>query len=149
MRIVQRRATRVVGLEVVGTWEELWTKAPKAWRALRDRASEIQGRTNDVFVDVSLEESDGVYRQVVGAEVADGVEAPGGMVAVEVPGGTYVEGPHAGPLEQIPESFGRIYAWAAEQDHAATALKLDVGYTVDGGETEHTLFVRLAGPAGD
>lgn len=78
MEIVDRGPVRVVGIEVVAPWQELWTEVPEAWRLLRERAEEIQRRTSNVFIDVSLEETAGTYRQVVGAEVDSLDEVPEG-----------------------------------------------------------------------
>lgn len=143
MEIVERGPLRVIGIEVVATWRELWTEAPKAWQLLRARADEIPNRAGKVFIDVSLEENEGTYRQVVGAEVDSLDVVPEGMIGVEIPPHRYLRYRHRGTLEEIAESFGRIYAWAAENGLEVDSFKLDEGYTLAGDEDEHYLFVRL------
>lgn len=144
-RIVERPASLVVGLKVEASWDALWTEMPKAWRTLFARADELADRLDDVFVDVSLAQQDGRYTQLVGAEVRTAKQIPDGMVAVSIPAQRYVAARHVGPLQGIAESFGALYAWAERHGHPVDAFKLDVGYRPDGRETEHMLFVRLAG----
>lgn len=143
MRVVERGSMRVVGIEVVAGWDDLWTEMPRAWGVLRERATELGGRTSEVFVDVSVEEDGGRYRQVVGAEVEPDAAVPDGMVAVDVPAQRYLHHRHEGTLEAIAESFGRMYSWARENGHRVGSFKLDIGYTLAGDETTHDLFIRL------
>lgn len=143
MEIVEKGPLRIVGIEVLGEWEALWTEVPKAWRLLHERAAEIVGREDDVFVDVSVEKTGSRYRQVVGAVVESDAPVPHGMTAVDVPAQQYLHHRHEGPVQAIAESFGRIYAWARESGLRAGEFKLDVGYTQAGDETMHDLFVRI------
>lgn len=145
MEIVERGPFHVVGIEVVAPWSELWMEVPKAWSILRARAAEIPGRTGEVFVDVSVEEREGVYRQVVGAEVGAVGDVPDGMVAIEIPAQRYLHYRHEGTLEAIAESFGKMYAWGREHGVVLDAFKLDVGYTRSGEDDGHDLYVRVAG----
>lgn len=144
MTIVEQEALQVIGIEVVAPWRELWTEVPKAWRELRARSGEIACRTSEVFLDVSVEERGGVYRQVVGAAVSTVERVPEGMVALEIPAQRYLHYRHEGTLEAIAESFGKMYEWGREQGHELGAFKLDVGYTLEGDEREHDLYIQVA-----
>jgi len=147
VRIVEKGAFQVIGIEVVAPWRDLWTEVPRAWQQLRARVVEIAHRTSEVLLDVSVEERAGVYRQVVGAEVSTLEFVPEGMVGLEVPAQRYLHFRHEGPLEAIAESFGAMYAWGREQGHRLGAFKLDLGYTHEGGESEHDLYVVVVGEA--
>lgn len=149
MEIVEKGPLKVVGIEVVASWRDLWTEAPRAWEQLRARAGEIRNRTGEVFLDVSLEQNEGIYRQVVGAEVNSLEVVPAGMVGVEIPAHRYIRYRHQGTLEEIAESFGRIYEWASENGHEADSFKLDEGYTLTGDEREHDLYVRIGSATGE
>lgn len=147
MEVVEKGPIKVVGIEVRAPWQELWTEAPKAWQRLRSRAGEITERASEVFVDVSVEVKDGIYTQVVGAEVRSLDAVPEGMVALEIPAQRYVHFRHEGTLEAIAESFGKLYAWGRDEGHELDEFKLDIGYTLEGGERVHDLYVRVAAPA--
>lgn len=143
VEIVEKGPVRVVGIEVNAPWRELWTEVPKAWQLLRARAGEIAHRSGEVFLDVSVEVRDGVYRQIVGAEVSAIERVPEGMVGLEIPAQRYLRYRHEGTLEAIAESFAKMYAWGRERGHALDEFKLDVGYTLEGGERTHDLYVRV------
>lgn len=147
MEVVERMAMQVIGIEVIAPWQDLWTRVPLAWEELRARSGEIGNRASESFVDVSVEERDGTYRQVVGAEVRPAEAVPEGMIVLEIPYGRFVHLRHEGGLEEIARSFGRMYAWAGAEGHRVDAFKLDAGYTQEGGERLHDLYVRLAGGA--
>lgn len=144
MQIVEREGSRVVGIQVVADWKNLWTEVPQAWKQLFERADEIRDRTAETFVDVSLEMNDGVYTELVGAEVNEAGTVPEGMVQVELPTRRYVHLRHEGPVAGIADAFGRMHAWADENEITTDDFKIDRGYTPGGDETVHDLYVRLA-----
>lgn len=141
MQIVQRDALTVVGLPVRASWQDLWTVMPARWKQFVARAHEIAHRVDEVFVDASLDQKDGEYRQLICAEVSQVEELPEGMIAVEIPGQSYLHHQHTGSLAGIADTFGAIYAWAEERGLAASSFKLDVGYGA--GDRAHDLYVGL------
>lgn len=143
MEIVQEGPFKVVGLKVVARWEDLWREMPRAWGEFLARHGAVVHRLEPVFVDVSLGKSGELYTQVVGSRVGAFEDVPPGMVALEIPAQRYVRYRHAGPVEGIALSFGRMYAWAKDNGLEADEFKLDIGYTADGAEQEHELFVRV------
>jgi predicted transcriptional regulator YdeE len=147
MEIVNRESLIVVGLPVRAHWKELFVKVPLAWQELFGRHTEIEYRTESAFVDASLHVSDGEYLQLVGAEVSRVATVPYEMWAVEVSGGLFLHHRHEGPVTDIAGSFGDMYRWAREKGAAAGEFKVDIGYTIDGRERSHDLFVAL-GDAG-
>jgi predicted transcriptional regulator YdeE len=141
MQIAHRDAFTVVGIPVRASWQDLWTVMPATWEQFAARASEIAHRSNDLFLDVSLEQAQGQYLQLVCAEVSRVEQVPQGMIAVEIPSQSYLYHRHTGDLAGIAESFGAIYAWAEERGEAASSFKLDIGYgAVD---QAHELYVGL------
>lgn len=143
MEIVRKGPFKVVGIRVVADWESLWTEMPRAWRDFAARHGEIRNRVADTFLDVCAGKSEGKYTQLICAEVSEIEEVPAGMVALEIPSLTCVRYEHHGPLPGIAASFGRMYEWAQRNDHVADEFKLDIGYTLEGTEEQHELFIRL------
>ena len=73
---------------------------------------------------------------------------PAGTVAGVVPAGRYLRHLHTGPVERIGEAFGAMHEEARRAGAGVGPVKLDVGYTRDGADTGHELFVQLVGSAG-
>ena len=144
MEIVQFGPLTVVGSKVTADWKGLWVEMPKAWRAFLARRNEIKHRASDRFVDISLSEEEGEYNQLIGAEVSAVEDIPADMIAVEIPAQKYVHEHHMGPAAEIAATFGKMYAWARENHLAVDTFKVDIGYTFDGKESEHDLYVRIA-----
>lgn len=142
MKIVERKSFKAVGIKVSAVWEDLWTEMPRAWATFISRHEEIRNRVNDRFMDVSLEETDGRYTQFICAEVSSIAEVPSGMEGVEFPAQKYVYLRHTGSLPEIAESFGKMYEWADSAGISTDEFKLDEGYTKDGTEDGHDLFIR-------
>lgn len=144
MTLVDRGPMTVVGLPIRAVWDDLWTEVPKAWETLFARLAEIQHRLDDRLIDVSLTKTGNEYLQLVGAHVSQVRRIPEGMCAVSIPPHRFIYNRHVGPVQDIAESFGTMYAWAREHAHSAGAFKVDIGYTVDGDELEHDLYIALA-----
>jgi predicted transcriptional regulator YdeE len=136
----------IVGFKVEATWEELHRKMPKAWQILRRRFNEIENRKNNVMLDVSLKVEDGTYTQFLGAQVDDPGTIPEGMEFLRIPQQQYVHYRHQGPVVEIASSFGKMYEWGKGQNIRLDEFKLDVGYTAEGNEQIHDLYVRVVTP---
>lgn len=147
MKIVEHPAMLCVGIAVRADWRSLWTEMPRAWRRLFARRGDIEHRQGDVFMDISLDKRGDEYLQLVCARVSRADYVPDGMRAVEVPAQSYVYHRHRGPAAGIAESFGRMYAWARESGYDAGEFKLDIGYTPQGDERPHDLYV-VSSPSG-
>lgn len=144
MELVTRQGFKVVGIRVVADWEGLWVEVPRAWAAFIERHEEIGRRAGGGFIDLSQGEKGGEYTQLICAEVEEFGEIPAGMVGLEVPTGRYIRHRHEGSVQEIAASFGEMYAWAREHGVAAGAFKVDQGYTKDGREQGHDLYVGVA-----
>lgn len=142
MEIVTLDSLAVVGFAVRADWSALWVEMPKAWQRLFARRTEI-GFASDTFVDVCLEKTPEGYLQLVGARVPSVTQIPRGMTAIEIPKQACIYCRHEGPVTQIAETFGRIYEWAEKNGVRAGDFKVDMGYTPQGGELLHHLYVGL------
>ena len=143
MEIVERGATKVVGLQVVATWEELWQKVPKAWRIFAERYTAIEHRMEVPLLDVSLGKQGETYVELVAAQVSTFGATPEGMVELEIPRQDYIFYRHTGPVEEIADSFGKIYQWAEKNGIPAGEMKIDQGYTPGGNDLYHDLYVKV------
>lgn len=143
MEIINKSGFAVIGIKVEAEWEELHTKMPKAWQKVKQRLDEISGRKDDVMMDVSLSEVNGIYKQLIGVEVIMDAEVPDGMTKIVIPPKTYVWYQHEGELSGIAESFGKMYAWAEQQNIETGSFKIDIGYRKDGSEKTHDLYIRV------
>lgn len=144
MEIVELGETVVIGIEVVADFAQLRSEMPAAWRELFSRQDELPGSSTGVFVEASHHLGDGRYRETIGAVavVAD-VPVPHGLAMTLLPGGSFVHHRHDGSVAPIAGGFQTIYDWAAEQGLALGNRKLDVGYTADGVEQPHELYVDI------
>ena len=145
MRVVQREDTFVLGLQVIAPFQQLHQRIPPLWQALFERRNELPPAAESGFVEASLQLEDGRYRETLGVALPAPVEVPEGMVLTHVPAGRYVHHVHEGAVEDIAGGFQAIYDWARQQGLALGHLKLDVGYTHDGGEARHHLFIDVLG----
>ncbi len=143
MHIVEMGPMTVVGIPVRARWEELWVKMPQVWREFRARYTEIEHRYSDGLIDVSLDQNADEYLQLVCARVTKGSQVPKGMRMIEIPSQRFVHHRHVGPVKEIAEGFGKMYQWAIEEGHPAGEFKIDIGYTVNGNEIEHDLYVGM------
>lgn len=152
MEIVERDEIVVIGIEVVANFGQLHSAVPAAWHELFSRQDELPGTGTGVFVEASTHLGEGSYREVIGV-VAVGAEVtvpatvpvtvPEGMAVAIIPGGKFVHHRHDGSEATIATGFQAIYDWAADQQLTLGNHKLDVGYTDDGGQHPHELYVDV------
>ncbi len=143
MKIVEKAALTVVGIPVRAAWDELWVEMPRVWKEFMARHAEIDCRVSDRFIDVTLEKDGEQYSQLICVEVSSVGALPDGMISLEIPAQRYIHHQHLGPTPGIAASYGKIYDWARDNNHAADEFKIDRGYTSRGDELEHDLFVRI------
>jgi len=146
MQVVHKDPFAVVGILVEGTWDELPTKMRAAWQTFFDRVSAIPHQFGEYALDISVSEDNGVYTQLICKEVSRVEEVPSGMVAREIPAGQYVYYRHQGDVTQIAESFGKMYEWVAAEGYMALDFKIDNGYTTQGDEMKHDLYLAIHNP---
>lgn len=143
MELVDHKETYVAGVIVHAHWQRLFEEVPKAWQSLFDqvgRLSEVRPRT---FVNVCLLADEGTYLQLVGFAISSGREVPHGLKAIHVPTQRLLHHTHDGPVSAIAASFGAMYRWGEEHGVKLSEFKLDFGYTPNGNESRHELYVGL------
>lgn len=143
MKIINKDGFAVVGIKVEAEWKELHTKMAESWQQFKERLDEVEDRKNDEMMDISLNESEGVYTQLIGVEVPAEAEVPDGMTKIIIPPKKYVWYQHPGELTKIGESFGKMYEWAEQQGIEIGDFKLDIGYRKDNSEKMHDLFIQV------
>jgi predicted transcriptional regulator YdeE len=144
MEIVELGETVVVGIEVVADFSQLLSEMPAAWCELFSRQDELPASDTGVFVEASDHLGDGRYREIIGAVavVAD-IPVPDGMAVTLLPAGRFVHHRHDGTVATIAGGFQAIYDWAAEQGLTLGNRKFDVGYTADGVQQPHELYIDI------
>lgn len=143
MKVIEKEAFTVIGIKVEADWQSLHKIMPPSWEKAKERMDEIEGRKEDVMMDVSLDVTDGQYTQLIGVEVDKYSEVPDGMEKVDIPTQKYIYEQHQGALEGIAETFGRMYNWVEEHDIEAGDFKIDYGYFRDGSEEKHDLYIKI------
>jgi predicted transcriptional regulator YdeE len=147
MEVVELDATAVVGVQVEARFGALSVAVPAAWRDVFGRRGTLPPTTGDLYGEASLHLGQGRYRETVGvvlppADVPDDLAE--GLVCAVLPAGRYVYHRHAGDARDIAASFAAIYDWAAQNALDLGDHKLDLGYTVDGTERSHDLYIGLS-----
>ncbi|GAA4659378.1 GyrI-like domain-containing protein [Kineococcus glutinatus] len=145
MEIVEREAAVVVGLVVEAGFADLATLVPRAWREVFTLPG-LPRPGGGRWAEASRYLGDGRYREVVGVPGPPGrLAPPPGATSVQVPAGRYLHHVHTGPVAAIGEGFGAMHERARRLGLAVGDVKLDVGYTRDGRDGAHDLFVDLPG----
>ncbi|MCP5051750.1 MAG: GyrI-like domain-containing protein [bacterium] len=140
-----KESFKVVGILITAKWSDLRLDMPIAWDDFKESFNKIKYRVNDVFMDIRLEKKQGVYKQLICAEVSDVLDVPEGMVFELIPAGHYIHWGHWGPVEKIAGTFGKMYDWANENTIETGDFKIDIGYTLEGNEQYHDLYIEIPG----
>jgi predicted transcriptional regulator YdeE len=127
-----------IGVLVEAHWNELPRAIPTAWTRLFETDT---GATS--FLEVSISRDNGFYRELVGYLAAKKTEVPDGMTRLVIPAQRYLRIVHDGPLVDIADGFGKLYAHAAVAGLKATDYKLDFGYLPGLPAGRHELHVAL------
>lgn len=143
MKIIEKEAFTVIGIKVEADWQSLHKVMPPSWEKAKERLNEIEGRKEDVMMDVSLDVTEGQYTQLIGVEVEKDSEVPDKMEKVDIPIQKYIYEQHQGALEGIAETFGRMYDWAEENDIEAGDFKIDYGYRKGNSDQVHELYIKV------
>ena len=134
MEIIERAPLHLVGPSLTAGLGELPEVVGRLWR----RAFEFADDEDTVFAELSEDPGDDTRVIAVGRLVVEPTED-----SALVPGGRWVHHQHNGPVADIGDSFGAMFAFADAQGETVGALTLDVGYERDGEEHVHQLYVQL------
>lgn len=147
MDIVTREEEIFVGIPCESDWQGLWEAMPNTWRSFFDRYEDIQYRKAHWMCDLSLAVNQDKYLQLVSCPVEQLAALPEGMCAVKLAAQSYLYHPHTGELSHIAQCFAAMYQFAEQHHIPTTALKLDMGYTPQGKEACHHLYIALSAKA--
>ena len=143
MEIVRKSALKVVGLPVHAPSDQRWIEMPKAWKTFFARSDDIAHRVGETFIDITLGRREGVSDELLCSEVSEIGRVPEEMIALEIPAQSYLHHRAAGPAHSIASAHGEMLAWARANGCSLDEFKLDFGYTKDGSENEHELYVKV------
>lgn len=143
MKIVSKNSFKVVGILVESDWRNIHKKMREAWSVFKERVEEIKERKGDYYFDISLAMEEDLFRQLICVEVSNFNDIPVGMTGKVIPAANYIYYQHKGPVENIAESFGKIYQWAEENAYSTDDFKIDYGYSDDDIGEVHDLYLRV------
>jgi predicted transcriptional regulator YdeE len=144
MKIVTKPAFNVVGKKVSCTWEKLGTEMPAAWQEVLQRKSEFENRTSPYILDICLHLRDGVFTQLIGAEVSNLSSIPEGFEGVSIPEQKYIYTKHTGPVMEIAHTYGQMIDWAKENNLTIDPDDFKIQYTpVDIDEEGYDLYFKM------
>lgn len=141
--VVRKASFKVVGVQVIARWNQLWELMPDAWNDFVTRYADIKNRVSHAFMDLTLGRHGDEFTQLICCEVTSFDDIPPGMVAVEIPDQDYIHLRHDGPIARINAAFGEMHDWAYARDYTLDDFRFDAGYSPDGQDNEHDLYVRL------
>jgi predicted transcriptional regulator YdeE len=145
IELVDEQEVIAVGFRIDGTWETLHRDVPAAWRTLFERRREVEDvadRAGD-YVGVSLDVTDGWFKEFVGIRVDGCASPPPGMTLLSIPANRYVSCEHRGALADIFRSFEALQRHARDIGLVPTEVKLDFGYDEGMGNGPHRLFMAV------
>ena len=149
MKLEFRDAMHVAGYYVVAPLEELSAKVPAARERVLERVPEVDGRTGEHLLSVSLGVEDGVYTQFVGVEVEAGASRPEGMERLDLPSARWVRFDHHGVVQDIGSSFYTMRQWAEQNNHPTEHVFVEF-HPLDGeGPVELLVLLRAEGSMRD
>jgi predicted transcriptional regulator YdeE len=146
VQVVEREAMHLSGLTTRGPLSELPMTVPPLWREVFARHD-----GESVLAELSEEPGDGLHVITVGvlSRAPDGKGVARDGEGVVVPAGRWLHHEHRGPLAEIGQTYGEMFRNASTAGLRVTDLKLDVGYSVDGSEEKHDLFLFVSEADGD
>lgn len=148
MEVVERGEMIMAGLLVHAPLQRLGEEIPKAWQQLFKQDAELKRIKIAPYLDASLDIIDSKYLQLVGIAVREASSIPRDLVGIHIPAQRLLHHRHAGATATIGETFGAMYFWADQNGLKLSEFKVDMGYTPDGGEKEHDLYIGLWPEAG-
>ncbi len=143
MQIIEKPGFMAVGVKVQGDFETLQEIMPAAWEDFYKSAKEIKHKLNEVYMDICLQEVEGVYTQFICAEVSSFEEIPVGMTYLEISEDKYLHYIHTADIMEIAASFEEMYSYSEARGYTADSFKIDYGYKEGSTETEHELYLRV------
>ncbi|WP_208589925.1 GyrI-like domain-containing protein [Gracilibacillus suaedae] len=143
MNIVVKDEMSVIGITITRDWQGLIRDMPVKWEEFKNRLVKIKQRKTDIMMDISLEKHESNYTQCICVEVEQDAEVPEGMEKLVIPSASYLHHKHEGSLVSIAQTFGEMYQYGKKHELALEDVKIDIGYTIQGTETSHDLYIKI------
>jgi predicted transcriptional regulator YdeE len=143
VEIIGHEGMTIAGLLVHAPWQELRLAVPEQWRRVFAATMQYANLRQMPHIDVCLGCVDGSFMQLLGVPVGSALPLPDHFEAVHIPPQRVLHHRHEGPVSEITRSFGDMYSWASERSLPVGEFRLDYGYTEQGNECTHELFIGL------
>ncbi len=143
MKLQTRDELHLVGYKILAPMEELSTKVPEANEHLLARLDEVDARTGEHLLSVTLGVEDGIYAHFVGVEVEPDAAPPQDMEKLDIPAARWVHFAHHGPAEGIGGSIYTMRQWADENEQPTEHVFISF-HPIEG-DGPIDLLVRLDG----
>ncbi|MFF2448150.1 GyrI-like domain-containing protein [Neobacillus sp. NPDC058068] len=127
IQVIEKEEMNVVGISWNGTYSQV-EKIPSLFTKLRGRLEEVpyQKKEEVLIAPFHIRETEITYYVTTPVDVID--EIPDGMVGFTIPRKNYVFGVHKGRIEDVENTYHRMYKWMEEygydQDHQALGLEI-------------------------
>lgn len=106
-----------IAMSFSGTFQSLIVEMPKLWATFLQRQGEISHVVQPtVRYDISHEnQAYKMYTEYIAVEVEGFERIPPGMVGFTIPERKYARFTHTGPMEQVQNTYHRLFQWLNEQ----------------------------------
>ncbi|MFJ5712911.1 GyrI-like domain-containing protein [Neobacillus sp. NPDC093127] len=127
IQVVEKEEMNVVGIPWNGTYDQM-EKIPSLFTKLKERIKEVsyQKKEEMLIAPFHIRETEITYYVTTPVDVID--EIPDGMVGFTIPRKNYVFCVHKGRIEDVENTYLRMYQWMNEygydQDHHALCLEI-------------------------
>lgn len=127
IQVIEREEIKVVGISWNGTYSQLKT-IPSLFTQMKERLEEVSHQSNEpvLIAPFHSRETEVTYYVTKPVEKIDDI--PEGMVGFTIPRKNYVYAVHRGNLEDVENTYHRVFAWmdeyGYERDHYALSLEV-------------------------
>ncbi|MBM7652963.1 GyrI-like domain-containing protein [Neobacillus cucumis] len=127
IKVIEKEEIKVVGIPWTGTYSELET-IPSLFNKMEKRIKEVACLSNEPVVIAPFHGRETELTYYVTKPVEKIENVPEGMVGFSIPRKNYVYTTHNGSMEEIENTYRRLFTWMEEygfeQDHQALGLEI-------------------------
>ncbi len=113
--IVSKESMNLIGVDWSGPYTQ--REIPELWKVFVERVGEIGGRINQSEYVCPSHGRKTDFTYYITVQVASLEAIPAGMKGIIIPAQTYVKITHRGPMEQVGETYDRLFRWMAESGY--------------------------------
>jgi AraC family transcriptional regulator len=127
IQVIEKEEMKVVGISWNGTYSQIST-IPSLFKELINRLEEVSYQTKEPVLIAPFHSRETEFTYYVTTPVEKIDEIPEGMVGFTIPSKNYVFATHKGSLEEVENTYKRIYSlmeeYGYEQDRNALSLEI-------------------------